>query len=112
MMPTRDQYVESLKKQLDAWNAEIARWETKTNAARDEMKKRYRDQLATLDARREKARYTLKLIEGASAAAWGDLRWGVDEAWDRMHDAMKEARSHFERAQPPRSVEARTAPRY
>ena len=30
-----------------------------------------------------------------------DQRWGVDDAWDRMHDAMKEARTHFERAQPP-----------
>ena len=99
-MTTRDQYVETLKKQLDEWNAEIGRWEVKAGAARKEAKKQYRTQLKRLEERREAARYTLKLMEGASAAAWSDLRGGADEAWGLMQEAMKEARSHFERAGP------------
>jgi len=115
-MPTREEYVSALKSQLDKWNAEIGRWEGKAAAAKDEVKKRYRAELEKIRGRREKAQYTLKLLEGASACAWGDLRWGVDDAWDRMHEAMKEARAHFERAQPPASAtaqqEERPSPRY
>jgi|KBSSwiStaDraftv2_1062776.scaffolds.fasta_scaffold21911_3 hypothetical protein len=112
-MPTRDEYVASLKNQLDQWNLEVARWETKATAAEDELRKAYRAQLHRVEARREKALYTLKLLQGATTAAWGDLRWGVDDAWDRLHDAMKEARSHFERAGPPAYREAaRRSPHY
>jgi hypothetical protein len=97
-MSTRDEYVGKLKEQLDRWNLEIAEWEKKAGAAKAELRKRYDKDLEILRAKREKARYTLKLVENASAAAWADLRWGADDAWDRMHDAVKEARSHFERA--------------
>jgi len=96
-MTTRDEYVEQLKKQLDGWNAEITRWETRAQGAREEAEKRYRAQLDELASAREKARYNLKLLEGASALAWTDLRTGVDVAWSQMRDAMKEARSHFEK---------------
>jgi hypothetical protein len=109
-MPTRDEYVATLKNQLDKWNAEIGHWENKAAAAKDELRKSYRAQLEKIKAKREKALYTLKLVEGASAAAWGDLRWGLDDAWDRLHDAMKEARMHFERppaSQAPPPVEPR-----
>jgi len=113
-MSTRDEYVASLKNQLDLWNAEVGRWEARAAAAKDEARKRYAAQLERLDARREKALYALRLLENASAAAWADFRWCVDDAWDRMHDAMKEARSHFERARPPkpRDVPKRQAPTY
>ena len=96
-MTTRDEYVGTLKAQLDRWNAEIGRWEAQAQAATQEARKRYLKELETLNARREKAAYTLRLVEGASASAWADLRRGTDDAWDRMHEAVKEARSHFER---------------
>ena len=32
-MIKRDEYVEKLKNQLDQWNAEVAKWESKAKAA-------------------------------------------------------------------------------
>ncbi len=99
-MTNRDEYVAGLKAQLDRWNAEIDRWEARLESASAEMKKHYDRQLENLETRREKALYTLRLLENASTEAWADLRWGVDDAWDRMHEAVKEARTHFERPGP------------
>jgi hypothetical protein len=96
-MTTRDEYVATLKVQLDKWNAEIARWEAKTADAKEDVKKRYRAAIEKIGPQREKTLYNLKLLENATAAAWENLRVGVDDARERMQDAMKEARSHFER---------------
>jgi hypothetical protein len=37
------------------------------------------------------------LLEGASASAWQDLRRGAEEAWLQMDEALKAARTHFEK---------------
>jgi hypothetical protein len=96
-MTKRDEYVESLKKQLDAWNDDMARWEEKAKTAQAEMKERYKRELDVLNAQRELARYNLKLIEDASASAWTEMRKGADEAWDRMRAAAAAAGTHFEK---------------
>ena len=95
-MTTRDQYVEGLKKQLDAWNADLARWEAKAKEAKYGIKERYRCELDVLNAQRELARYNLRLIEGASAGAWAELRQGADDAWERMRLAAEAASTYFE----------------
>ena len=99
-MTTRDQYVATLKSQIDAWNAEITNWETRAQAAKKALKSGFRSQLKAVNAQRELARYNLRLLEGASSAAWSDVRAGADEVFGRMQVAMKEARSHFEKAPP------------
>jgi hypothetical protein len=96
-MTTRDEYVRTLKTQLDQWNGEIGRWEAHAQAATKDARKRYAEELEKLGERREKALYTLRLVEGASASAWADLRSGTDEAWERMSAAVKQARTHFEK---------------
>jgi hypothetical protein len=96
-MTTRDDYVEKLKARLDHWNAEVAKWEAQAKGAQADMKERYARELDVLKAQRELALYNLKLLEGASATAWVELRKGADEAWDRMQSAVAAARTHFEK---------------
>lgn len=95
-MTTRTEYVAGLKQQLDAWNADMARWQAKADAAQAGIKERYRRELDVLDAQRELAVYNLKQLEGASLEAWAELRQGVDEAWERMRLAAAAAGSCFE----------------
>jgi hypothetical protein len=96
-MKTRDEYVTKLKGQLDRWNADMAKWEVQAKGAQADAKKRYEEQLQTVREQREKAMYNLKLLEGASQAAWSDFTRGADEAWDKMRAAVDKARTHFEK---------------
>jgi lipid II:glycine glycyltransferase (peptidoglycan interpeptide bridge formation enzyme) len=97
-MTNRDEYVAKLKKQLDAWNDDMARWEAKAKTAQAEMKERYKRELDVLNAQRELARYNLRLLEDASTSAWTEMRKGADEAWDRMRAAAAAAGTYFEKA--------------
>ena len=99
-MTTRDEYVAKLKKQLDSWNEDMARWEAKAKDAQSEAKERYKRELDVLNAQRELARYNLRLLETASASAWTELRNGADEAWERMRAAAAAAGSYFEKVPP------------
>lgn len=96
-MKTRDEYVATLRKQLDAWNADVDKWEAQAKSARDDMKARYAQQLEDVRARREEARYQMRLLQGASATAWRELSRGADEAWERMQASVAKARAHFEK---------------
>jgi hypothetical protein len=96
-MKSREEYVSKLKTQLDRWNADVAKWEAQSQAAKADMKKRYEKQLEVLRAQQESARYNLRLVEDASATAWADLSKGADEAWAKMREAVASARSHFEK---------------
>jgi hypothetical protein len=93
----RDAYVNRLKAQLDRWNAQAARLETQAQGAAQDMKARCAKDLQRLQAEREKALYQLKLLEGASATAWHELRHGADEAWARMREAIAQAATNFEK---------------
>lgn len=96
-MKSRDEYVSTMKAELDRWNAEAARWEAQAAKARAELQKEYAKQLETLRARREDAMYQLKLLEGASATAWTEISQGADEARKRMRQAIDAAKTHFEK---------------
>lgn len=96
-MTTRDEHVARLKNQLDHWNADVTRWEAKAKVAQVDAKKRYVNQLDILRSKREEALYSLKLLEGASATAWSEFSKGADDAWERMREAVAQARTHFEK---------------
>ena len=97
-MNKRDEYVESLKGQIDRWNAQLARWEKDAATMRADLRKTCDAQLAELRAQREKTLYQLKLVEGASAAAWADIARGADEAAKHFGTAVAQASKHFTKA--------------
>ena len=96
-MDKREEYIEKLKKQLDAWNAEVASWEAKTRQAQHSARAEYEKQLAEFRARRDQAMEQMRRVQGASADAWIDLARGADDAWDSMRRAFDQARSHFDK---------------
>lgn len=96
-MMNREEYVQKLKTQLDEWNAEAKKWESKAGEAQSHMKAEYEKQLAAVNARRDEALKQMKLMQNASADAWQDMMRGTEEAWKNMGEAFTKARSHFEK---------------
>jgi hypothetical protein len=96
-MTKRDEYIENLKKQLDAWNAEASKWEAKAKAAQAGMRADYEKQLAAFRRQRDQALEQMRRIQASSGEAWQDLVRGADDAWAKMREAVEKARSEFKK---------------
>lgn len=94
-MSKRDEYVDTLKAQLDQWNADIAKWEARSHEVQAEARAEYDKRMEALRQQREQAMYQLRLLQAAAGDAWTDLMRGTDEAWARMREAVEKASSHF-----------------
>jgi multidrug resistance efflux pump len=94
-MSKRDEYVEKLKAQLDQWNTEVTKWESKAQKAQAGARAEYEKQLKEVRRQRDQALEQMKRIQAATGDAWLDLVRGADEAWAKMREALEKARSHF-----------------
>jgi len=96
-MNKQEQYVDKLKTQLSAWNAEVAKWEAKSRSAQADMRVEYDKQLATFRVQRDKALTQMNKVQAATGDAWVDLVRGADDAWAKMREAYDKAHSHFQK---------------
>ena len=99
-METKDSYLKKMKAELDdlnyKWNIECNKIEAKAQHAKVEVKKKYEENLKTLQKKRAKMSQKLDQIDVASEDAWRDVKEGVDNAWQSLNEAIKKARSHFD----------------
>ena len=94
-MSTRDDYVEKMKTNLDAWNASIDNLEAKARVAEADAQNTYNEQIEALRKQRDDASAKLGELRAAGDDAWEDLRTGMETAWDSLDKAMKSAASRF-----------------
>ncbi len=95
-MTTREEYAAKLEAQLERWNQDVSRWEAQARAMRFEARGQCSRHLAALQAQREHARYNLHLLRHASTTAWAGVARGADQAWERMRQAVAQARAYFD----------------
>ena len=99
-METKDSYSKRMKAKFDdlnyKWNIERNKLEAKAKQAKVDVKKKFEEQLKTLQEKREKMGQKLDQIDTASEDAWKDIKAGVDSAWQSLNEAIKKARSHFD----------------
>ena len=96
-MADRDDYVKTLKSQLDHWNAETAKWEAQAKVAQASMRAEYDKQLAAFRQKRDDAIAQLAKVQSASGEAWKELARGADEAWAKMSEAFEKAHAQFKK---------------
>ena len=90
---TRDEYVQKLKAQIDQWSAQMAKWD----AASQEVKNKYLQQLDEARVRRDEAIEEMKRLQGASADAWTQMMKGAETAFAAMQGAFEKASKGFEK---------------
>lgn len=96
-MTTRNEYVEQLKKNLDQWNLDLAKWEAKAKETQTDLRIDYEMQLETLRKHRDEAAAKLKELQATSGDAWKELTAGADAAWAAMRESFDKAISHFQK---------------
>ena len=96
-MMNRDEYVAKLKGQLDQWNAEATKWESKAKGAQAGMQAEYQRQLEQYHKRRDEALAELRRLQGASADAWSEMMRGADAVFKGVQEAFERARSKFDK---------------
>lgn len=94
-MENRNEYVESLKKKLDEWNAQIDELEVKAKLAEMENRSKYESQLSKLKKQREEIREKIDQMQQSSGKAYEELRKGVEGAWEILGDAYNKAKSQL-----------------
>lgn len=94
-MSKREEYVLKMKNQLDQWNGEIAKWESKAGEVQAETRAEYDKGLNAVRAQRDSAMQQLHQVQSAAGDAWVEMAKGVDDAWARMRDAFDKANARF-----------------
>ena len=94
-MTGRDEYVETLKAQLNQWITQMAAWESASRAATSEAKVELEKQVGIMKSRLDDMVFRMELLKGASADAWQEIANGADEARHALQQAIEKARSRF-----------------
>ncbi|MCP4105912.1 MAG: hypothetical protein GY749_10310 [Desulfobacteraceae bacterium] len=99
-MADRKEYTEKMKEQFDEWNtkwkAERSNLEAKARNAEAGVKKKYEEQIKTLNKKREDFKQKFEKIQGASGGAWEELKEGLEKSWSALKKSFKKAKSHFD----------------
>ena len=94
-MSNKDDYVNTMRKQMDAWNAEMAKWQEQARQAQANQRAEYEKQLEMYRQQRDKAMDEMRKLQTASGDAWAEMTKGVDEAWAKMREAYEKASAQF-----------------
>ncbi|WP_295446815.1 hypothetical protein [uncultured Thiodictyon sp.] len=94
-MSTKDEYVASMKRQLDVWSAEIDALEAKAHEVREDAKEKYAEQLSALRVKRDEGEKKLEEMKAASESAWEQVKVEADKAWAALKDSVQTFQSHY-----------------
>lgn len=94
-MTDRDQFINSVKAQLDEWNADIGKLETKLDNASDETKEQLKHHLAKAHDARDRVVAKLTDLEASGEHTWDSARGDVEHAWEAFKSSVNHFKSQF-----------------
>ncbi|MBK1724810.1 hypothetical protein CKO23_21805 [Thiocystis violacea] len=95
MLPSRDEYIATMKAQLDEWNANIAALEEKGNEIKEDAKVKYQEHLVALRAQRAEGEKKLDEMLAASENTWDQVKLEADNVWEAFKDSYQAFTAHF-----------------
>ena len=94
-MSKKQAYQQKLEAQLNEWEAKIKELEAKASQVSADMKLEYQDQIQDLKAKQAAAKEKMREFGEASEDSWETLKNGMEGAWDRLGQAVRDASSRF-----------------
>jgi hypothetical protein len=94
-MPSKNEYVEKMKKQLDDWNTDIDTLQVKSNLAKAEVKVKYGEQVAELRKKRQEAERKLNEIKSAADDSWEHLKGETERTVSALKAAVAEFKTRM-----------------
>ncbi len=95
MTQSRDEYVTSMKAQLDEWNASISALEEKGHEVNEDAKEKYEEQLVALRAQRAEGEKKLEEMRSATESTWEQVKLESDNVWEALKDSYQAFAAHF-----------------
>ncbi len=94
-MSKRDEYVERMKKQLDDWNADLERLETKLGEMAGPVKSKLEPQLSKAREGYDSARMKLREVRNAGEESWEGLTDEVEHVWKTLRQSINYFKSQL-----------------
>lgn len=94
-MTSRDEFVETLKKQIDEWNSQIGDMEAKMREATAEAETKYAQQIAEASKYRAEAQAKLAETMQTSHDAWEQYRASAESAFNDISEGFRKAWGRF-----------------
>jgi chromosome segregation ATPase len=94
-MSSKNEYIATMKAQLDEWHAEIVALEAKSHEIKEEAKANYEEQLTALRVKRHEGEKKLEELRLASETTWEQVKGEAEHVRLAFMDAVRTFRSHF-----------------
>lgn len=96
-MSKRDEYVETMKRQLDEWNADLDKLETRLSGAAEPLRSRLQPQLSKARDSYATARQKLSEIRSAGEESWEGLTDDAEHLWKALRQSINYFKSQVKR---------------
>lgn len=94
-MADKNEMQQKFESKLAEYGAEIDRLQAKAKEASAEMREKYEQQIQDLQEKRSEAQVQLDKFKESSESAAESMKAGMQAAWQKLGNAVEEARSQF-----------------
>lgn len=94
-MSKRDEYVERMKQQLDEWNADLEKLESRMSEAAEPVRTRLEPHLEKARASYAGARQKLGEVRGAGEEKWEEVSDEVEHVWKTLKQSINYFKSQL-----------------
>lgn len=95
-MSDKKDFTARARQQLEDWDYQLDRLSARLNDLRDEWRGEAQEKLNDMKSRRSEFEEKLERLESHGDDAWGDIKAGLDIAWDGLKTGFLAAKSEFE----------------
>ena len=87
-MKTKEEYIDSLAAELKVWSAEIDALHLKADAAADDVKIKYFEEINLLRVKEHDAAEKIKELHASSGDAWHTVKETADHVWHDLRTGL------------------------